>query len=174
MKGQWIGLYTGSVDGQIMVNIDETAECYLIDAYIMPDDIKLPVSVAYMSTKGKGSKQSLTAYINPVDPKTGYQGKWEKIKESYGNDIVHSDTSKVELNFEGNKLNISSFSDIGVELICTLEKSNDTNQSIIKGEKKSWIQFKELISGMESSKYLFRGQKEPWRLRTTFHRKRSF
>jgi hypothetical protein len=170
MKGQWIGLYTGSVDGQIMVNIDETAECYLIDAYIIPDDIKLPVSVAYMSTKGKGSKQSLTAYINPVDPKTGYQGKWEKIKESYGNDIVHSDTSKVELNFEGNKLNISSFSDIGVELICTLEKSNDTNQSIIKGEKKSWIQFKELISGMESSKYLFRGQKEPWRLRTTFHR----
>jgi len=170
MKGQWIGSYSGSIDGQIMVNIDESVKCYLIEAYIMPDDSKFPVSVAYLNTLDKSLEHSVTAYINPVNPKTGYEDKWEEIKKYFGGDILHSDTSEVVIKFKDNKLHISSVSNIGAELTCTLEKSNKTNESRIKGEKKSWSEFKEFISGMESSKYLFRGQKESWRLRTTFHR----
>jgi len=170
MKGQWIGSYSGSVDGKIMVNIDETTNCYQVVAYIRPDDSKLPISVAHIETKDKSLEQTLTAYINPVDPQTGFQSDWEKVKGSFNDDIVHSDTSEVELKLEDNKLHISSVSNVGVELICTLVKSNGTDKSKIAGESKSWVEFKELISDMQSSKYLYRGQKEPWRLRTTFHR----
>lgn len=170
MKGQWIGSYGGSVDGKIMVNIDETINGYQVVAYIRPNNSKLPVSVAYMGTEDKNLEQTVVAYINPVNPKTGFEGKWEEIKEIYNDDIVHSDTSEVEIKLEDNKLHISSVSNIGVELICILEKSNGTDKSKITGEPKSWAEFKELISGMQSSKYLYRGQKESWRLRTTFHR----
>ena len=170
MKGQWIGSYGGSVDGQIMINIDESESCYQAVAYIIPNDSKIPTSVAHLETKGKGPKQVVTAYINPVDPNTGFQSEWKLVKEFYSEDIVHSDTSEVELKLEGKKLHINSVSNIGVELTSVLEKPNESNESKIMGEPKSWAQFKELISSMESSKYLFRGQKEPWRLRTTFHR----
>ena len=35
----------------------------------------------------------------------------------------------------------------------------------------SWTEFKSHISTISKSRYLFRGQKEPWRLRTSFHRR---
>lgn len=170
MKGQWIGSYGGSVDGQIMVNIDEAEECFKIVAYIIPNNVKIPASVAYIGTEGKSPEQKITAYINPVNPKTGFQSEWSVVKEFYDDDVIHSDTSEVELKLDDKKLYINSVSNIGVKLTCVLEKPNESNDSKIVGEPKSWNEFKELISSMESSKYLFRGQKEPWRLRTTFHR----
>jgi len=170
MKGQWIGSYGGSVDGRIMVNIDETESCYHAVAYIIPSNSKIPTSVAQLKTEGKGPAHTVTAYINPVDPNTGFQSDWNQVKEFYEKDIAHSDTSEVELRLEDDKLYISAVSNINVKLSCVLETPNKTDESKIKGEPKSWSEFRELISGMESSKHLFRGQKEPWRLRTTFHR----
>lgn len=171
MKGQWLGSYGGSVDGKIMINIDETASCYGGVAYIMPNNkTKFPISVAHFQTEDKSYNQALIAQVNPVDKDTGFQTKWEMIKKSYDEDVSHSDICQVYLMLEANKLHITSFFNNDGELTSTLEKSNDTNESKIIGEPKSWIEFKDLISGMEGSKYLFRGQKEPWRLRTTFHR----
>lgn len=174
MKGQWMGSYDGSVDGQIMINIDESESCYQAVAYIIPNNSKIPTSVAHLKTEGKSSTQAVTAYINPVDPNTGFQSEWKLVKEFYAEDIIHSDTSEVELKLQDKKLYISSVSNIGVELSSVLEKPNESDESKIKGEPKSWSEFKALISDMESSKYLFRGQKEPWRLRTTFHRGERF
>ena len=170
MKGQWIGSYGGSVDGSIIVNIDETISCYQIIAYIRPNNLKLPVSVAYIQTENKSLKQTVTAHVNAINPKTGFQSKWEDVRKLFDDDIVHSDTSEVVIKLEDNKLHINSVSNVDVELVSLLEKSNNTNKSKITGEPKSWLEFKEFISGMESSQCLFRGQKEPWRLRTTFHR----
>lgn len=170
MKGQWIGSYVGSVDGKIMVNIDEDDSCYRAVAYINPNSRDIPSSVAHLDTEDKGPKHKVKAYIYPVDPVTRFQSTWDKVKEFYSSDIIHSNESTVEINFDKDKLVVSSVSDIGVELNCALERTNISNESKIIGEKKSWAEFKGFVSEMEDSKYLFRGQQEPWRLRTTFHR----
>jgi hypothetical protein len=174
MKGQWIGSYGGSVDGRIMINIDESESSYQAVAYIIPNNTKIPMSAAHLITKDKSSTQTVTAYINSIDPNTCFQSEWKLVKEFYADNVVHSDTSEVELKLQGKKLHIKSVSNIGVELSSVLEKPNESGESKIEGEPTSWSEFKGLISSMESSKYLFRGQKEPWRLRTTFHRGERF
>lgn len=58
MKGQWIGIYKGNVEGKLMVNIDEIDGHYEAVIYANPSDQLIPSTVAYIVTKNK--KQLLT------------------------------------------------------------------------------------------------------------------
>jgi len=170
MKGQWIGIYKGSVEGHLMVNVDEVEDHFESVAYINPFDKKIPASVAYLTTANKLPEQKTIAYINPVDPKTGLQRKWEEIKELYGEDVSHSEKANVIVKIIDNKLHIDAISNIGITLSSVLEKPSEKDESKILGRKMTWSEFKSHISEKSKSKYLFRGQTEPWRLRTSFHR----
>jgi hypothetical protein len=44
------------------------------------------------------------------------------------------------------------------------------NPSTLEARKLSWSEFKSEISGLEPTRYVFRGQSSPWKLRTSFHR----
>ena len=171
MKGQWIGLYTGSAEGRLMINIDEVDDHYEVVVYANPKDKLIPSSVAYITTKNKNKNQKTTAYINPVDPRNGNQYKWEEIKNLYPPEVMHSDQAEVTFKVRSGKLHVKSTSDIGLELESTLTKPSDDVESKVSGRKMSWKQFKAHVSRISKSKYLFRGQKEPWRLRTSFHRR---
>lgn len=171
MKGQWLGDYQGSVSGKLMINIDEVGDHYEAVAYINPIDRNIPSSVAYLSTVNKDNQQTAKAYVLPVDPITGFQGTWDKIKNLYAEGVEHSDEATVTLSLTDNKLHIDTVSDIGVSLSGVLEKPPETDVSKIEGQVMSWNEFKLYISEISKSNYLFRGQKEPWRLQTTFHRR---
>ena len=170
MKGQWIGKYNGDVEGKIMINIDEVEDHYEAVAYVNPNKKEFPISVAYLSTLDKRPVQNAVAYINPVDPKTGHQCKWEDIKDLYPEDVSHSEQSNVSFKLEGSKLHLDSTSNIGAKLSSTLTKPAEDNKSKIVGEEISWSEFKSRVSQYLNNKYLYRGQKETWRLRTSFHR----
>lgn len=175
MKGQWIGKYQGTVDGNLMVNIDEVDDHYEGVAYILPYQKNfLPSAVAYFETNGKLSKHTAEAFINAVDPRTGVQCKWEEIKDIEGlfhKDATFSNQADVTLTFTDGKLHIDAISDIGTTLTSLLEKPAEDDASKISGDRMSWSDFKSRVSNMSESKYLFRGQQEPWRLRTSFHRR---
>lgn len=171
MIGQWIGNYDGSVNGNLMVNIDAVEDHFEAVAYINPSIKNIPASVAYLSTKNKRSKQIATAYLNPVDPRNGFQCKWDDIKDLYGSDVTHSETANVTIEKINGKLHIEALSDIGVTLRSTLAKPSAKQGSRISGVKMHWHDFKTYISEKSKSKYIFRGQKEPWRLCTSFHRR---
>jgi hypothetical protein len=47
-------------------------------------------------------------------------------------------------------------------------------ESSIKGEEFSWIKFREAVAPREGKRFLFRGQANPWKLRSAFHRKRRY
>ena len=113
MKGQWIGLYTGDVEGKLMVNIDESDEFFDVVAYIIPFDIKIPASIAYLSVEKEHSGKETTAYIYPVDPITETQCKWDDIKHLYGEDISHSSRAEVTIIVIDGKLQINAITDIG-------------------------------------------------------------
>ena len=169
MKGQWIGSYQGSVDGSLMVNIDEVDDHFEIVAHINPFDEKIAGSVAYLSTQNKLSEQVTDAVICPFDRGTGFHYPWDEFKLRYPKE-THSKSAKVTLKIIGDKLHIDAISDIDVTLSSELTKPSEKDQSKILGEKMSWSQFKNHVSKMSNSKSLFRGQKEPWRLQTSFHR----
>jgi hypothetical protein len=84
MRGQWLGSYSGGADGKAMINIDEVDDHFEGVAYLTPSTTNIPASVAYLSTLNKENEQEITAYICPIDPRTGFQDKWEEMKALYG------------------------------------------------------------------------------------------
>ena len=171
MIGQWIGEYQGAVNGKLMINIDLVDDHFEGVAYVNPADSNIPSSVAYLGTDDTGSEHTATAYISPVDPRTGFQCDWNEIRDLYPEGVEHSSEATVTLKKADGKLVIDAVSDIGVVLSSTLTKPSDDPKSKIEGKIKSWKEFKDYVSEISKSKYLFRGQKEPWKLRTSFHRK---
>ncbi|MBU1092732.1 FRG domain-containing protein [Patescibacteria group bacterium] len=171
MKGQWIGKYGGSVEGALMVNIDELSDHYEAEAYIIPIDKKIPSSVAYLGTENKINKQKIKAFLNAVDPRNGLQCKWEEIKDLYEDNVSHSNTADLSLELVDGKLHINAVSDIGLTLQSILTKPEQTKDSKIPGKEMLWDDFKKYISAFSNKPSLYRGQKKPWRLRTSFHRR---
>ncbi len=171
MRGQWIGTYSGSVSGYLMVNIDEMEKHFEAVAYLNPSTNDIPPSVAYINTRSKQAKQKVVAYVNPVDRRTGFQCRWIDIKDQYAEDIIHSEQATVTLKLVANKLYLDAVSDVGIIFKSVLEKPSEIDKSRILSKKMSWGQFKSHLSKLSKSKYLFRGQKEPWKLRTSFHRR---
>jgi len=171
MKGQWIGKYKGSVDGNLMVNIDEVDGHFECVAYVTPFEKNIPASVAHIFTENNNSTQEVMAYVNPVDPTTGFQSKWEDIKDQFDENISHSEIAQVKLEIIDNNLHLYAVSDIGVTLSSVLSKPSEKEESKIDGIQMSWSEFKSHVSNISKSRYLFRGQEQPWRLRTSFHRR---
>lgn len=171
MRGQWLGSYSGGADGKVMINIDEVGDHFEGVAYLTPPTRDIPASVAYLSTSNKEKEQEAKAYIFPIDPRTGFQGKWEEIKGLYGAGVVHSSEAHVSLRVMENKLYVDAVSNIGITFSAVLDKPPEDGASKIPGRKMSWEAFKSEISSKSKASYLFRGQQKPWRLCTSFHRR---
>lgn len=171
MRGQWLGSYSGGADGKVMINIDEVDDHFEGVAYLNPSTTTIPASVAFLSTLNKGEEQEATAYIFPIDPRTGFQGNWEEIKALYGEGVVHSSEANVKLRVQGNKLHINAVSNINVTFSAVLDRPSGNGESKIPGQKMSWEEFKSHISSISKFSYLFRGQQKPWSLCTSFHRR---
>ena len=171
MRGQWLGSYTGSADGKVMINIDEVDDHFEGVAYLNPSTHDLLTSVAYFSAPNKDEDQAVTVYIYPIDPHTGFQSKWEDIKGLYGEGVVHSSQANVNLKVRENRLHIDAVFDIGGTLAAVLDKPSGNGESKMLGQRMSWRGFKLHVSSLSKSSYLFRGQQEPWSLCTSFHRR---
>lgn len=171
MRGQWIGKYTGSVEGSLIINIDETDENFVGVAYVRPTDKNIPSTAAHFNTDGKSLKQKVVAYLNPIDPRNGFQCRWDDIKNLYGENVAHSEKADVSFELSQGTLHIQAITDIEVELSSEIKAPRKTDKSLIQGEEMSWGEFKSHIAQRSKSKFLFRGQQKPWRLRTAFHRR---
>ena len=72
MNGQWMGRYTGSSSGSIIVNLDDIGYCYEGVAFLIDEDKQLPRVAAVLKTNDKSEKFKFkTSIILPIDPKTG-------------------------------------------------------------------------------------------------------
>jgi hypothetical protein len=174
MRGQWVGEYTGSTEGALTVNIDETEENFEGVAYLHPYDDKFPASGVHFSTKGKSLKQRIKAIVFPINPQTGFGCAWDEIKHLYGEDSSHSESAEVSIELLDGKLRLKADTDVGVEFECEMKAPKTTEESSIPGDVLSWSEFKSRIEKGSKSKLLYRGQQKPWRLSTAFHRRRRY
>jgi hypothetical protein len=174
MKGQWLGKYSGTLDGDIMVNIDSVGGHFEGVAYIHPENRKYPSSVAFFRTDSTQNDQITDAAVNPINPSSGFPCQWEEIRELFNSDIDHAKTAKVQLVLNDGKLSISTTTDIGGQLQCVLERPYDGAESKIESRKMSWKEFQSLVPDITDSNSIYRGQSKPWRLKTAFHRKNRY
>ena len=157
-----------------MINIDEVNDHYLGVAYLHPGGSGLPGTVAYFSTEDKNSEQAVTASTVPIDPRTGFQTSWDKIEKFYPEGVAHSEKADTLISQEGNSLTVIGETDIGVTFSAELKRPDHKAGSKITGQAMSWIEFKNHVSEISDAGYLFRGQKNPWRLCTSFHRRERY
>ena len=171
MKGQWVGTYTGSTDGSIIVNVDERPSLCQGVAYLNESDRTHPSTAAFFKTLNKENDfQFRTDLILPIDPRSGVPGPWESIKQLYQEGIAISTYADVNGTWGSDSLKLSWSTEIGATGTCVLPRSMADKPSELVAEELTWETYKNHVAMLEPRKYLFRGQKQAWRLRTSFHR----
>ena len=170
MKGQWIGKTKGDNEGLIIINIDDLGEYYKGVSYVFPDNIKLPASAASFRTKDKKPKNEFKADTIPINRITGLPFLGEDFEKSYPG-ITHSKKADGIIQFKENKLYLNAKTDTGIIMESNIVKKPHKIFSDVIGDIKSWGEYKRFVSKLSRKKNLFRGQREPWKLRTSFHRK---
>jgi hypothetical protein len=176
MNGQWRGKYSGSRQGTITVNVDERPSHYEGLAYLDDDDRQnIPsVAVSFRTLNKHRSFSVRTSAMLPIDPFSGFPTSlsiWEEqIKSHYPANVTMSKWADVTGSWKDNELSLSWKSDVGLEGNCTLTRLAAGQPSELVSLNKDWRTYKEYVAGLKGRNYLFRGQNEPWRLRTSFHR----
>lgn len=175
MKGQWIGSYSGSNTGLIIVNIDERPSYYEGVAYLNESNNALPSTAAFFKTPNKGDQFKFrTDYLSPINPTTGITDSLDRVMNFYGKDVVVPKYADVTGTWSKEVLTLSWTTDIGTHGSCVLPCSKATQPSELIPVISDWDGFRSAIAKMNGRRFLFRGQNQPWRLRTSFHRAGRF
>ena len=171
MKGQWIGNYTGTNAGTIMVNVDEFPSNFRGVAYLRDNNPRLPGTAVAFRTKSKDRKSEIEVLaILPIDPSKGIVSLWEHVKQYYGQDVVLPASATGTASLEDDVLTLRWATNIGTAGECTLPRSRADKPSEIVASSLDWDRYKKYVAGLEGRRFLFRGQNKQWRLRTAFHR----
>lgn len=170
MKGQWIGQFKGSSTGFIIINVDEAKNAYLGTAYLSQDDPNIANSIIGFSTLTKNNNFSFTTQnLVPTNKFPGLIISHKDMASAHPNCVMPTSV-EVKGDWTENQLSLSWATDINTKGSCKLKRKPIPKKSKITSKKISWEQFKRAISDMGGKRYLFRSQKEPWCLRTSFHR----
>lgn len=171
MKGQWVGTYSGATIGMIIVNIDELKSNFQGVAYLNEANNSIPSVAVFFQTGSKEENfQFRTNQIMPINPTSGILDTWENVKQYYAEDAFVSKFADIIGSCNGDILSLSWTTEKGVAGNCTLPRSLADKPSALIPLNREWETFKKDVSGYEGYDYLFRGQNEPWRLRTSYHR----
>lgn len=170
MKGQWIGNTTGDQVGLIIANVDDRGDHFSGVAFTFPDDKSFPPSSISFDTKDKKPDFNFIASTAPIDPKTGLSCTWQDIQQLYPG-MSHSKKAKISGHFEEHELIFTAETDSGLKIKSHIKRKPFSERSELVGAIKTWDEYKEHVATLSESGYLFRGQAEPWKLRTAFHRR---
>jgi hypothetical protein len=171
MKGQWIGKYEGANSGQVIINVDDLGDYFQGAAYLLPDGTNQPSLAGFFATKDKSEKIAFrTNLILPIDPRTGTGGNWQELQTLYPGYTIPN-WADVTGFFEGNSLLLHAKTNIETEISAKIIKKPTTSESTLEAEIMTWEKYKEHVADLSKDRFLFRGQKKPWKLRTAFHRR---
>lgn len=174
MKGQWIGTYSGSTEGKIIVNVDERPSRYQGVAFLWPTDSRLPSTAAFFDTQDKERSFSIRSLISAIDVLNlnALFVPWENVKSRYPEVAAFPTSATVTGSWTDQSLSLSWATDIQTEGSCVLACSKADKPSELPATDYDWESYKAYVANINrEERYLFRGQNRPWRLRTPFHRR---
>jgi hypothetical protein len=169
MRGQWLGTYTGSRSGKITLNIDEGADKYTGYAHLMDGTGQAPITMAILESTGKTNPVAMTATLIVVDSTTHNTLTPQDLATTYPG-FTFPTKATVTAKRTGRTIAINWQTDIGTSGTATVAGETGGDNSTYAAKQLTWEKFKTLASTFSARKYIFRGQEQRWKLRTSFHR----
>ncbi len=171
MNGQWIGQYTGTSTGHITLNLELVNNLYhgiaiLIDHSQGPS---FTITVDFDKADENNLQAKLSNFL-PIHPITLLPDTWENVKNSFPTFSIPKEGL-----FTGSVVNKNSLkgkwnTDINTNGELELSLSDTSKPSPYQPTVMTWEKFKSHVTTLEKNQYVFRGQPNNSRLRTSFHR----
>jgi hypothetical protein len=131
----------------------------------------MPISVALIQTKDLSNDFEFRADIHPVDPDSEQPVNWDVLKERYPGVDGFSSYADVKGSVSTDAQTVSWMTNLGSAGRAVLPRSRADQASQLTAQEKSWDEFKAYVATLQDRRrFLFRGQEESWKLRTSFHR----
>jgi hypothetical protein len=171
MSGQWLGPYTGTNPGTLIIELDDMGTYYEGRTFAYDDNPAMPSTFAFIKTANKESALHLDIRLYPIDPGTGNPTTWDELATRFPG-IVFPTTASVGLNFTDTTLKVSWTTNIGTSgsAEITRKRADAPTDYQPLPEVTKWEEFKSYVCNLEHRRYIFRGQSKLLRLRTSFHR----
>jgi hypothetical protein len=170
MNGQWIGPYTGTNDGTLVVEFDEVGSGYEGAVYAINDNPALPASFGELVVPKGQREVNVRVPLSLLERGSGNIFSEEGLKTRYP-DVTGAKYADVHLTISEGDVRLRWVTDIGTNGTAVITKSNGAAESVLPSKVKSWDEFKSYATSLDRARFLFRGQESnKWRLRTAFHR----
>jgi FRG domain len=132
-----------------------------------------PSTFAFVSTPNKSSPFQLRLPLSPIDPRNGEITTWNQLANLFSN-ITFPTFADVTIDLQGDILNVDWQTNITTNGSARLPRSKASLPTEYQplSHVANWTEFKSFVNGLDHRRYVFRGQREPLRLRTSFHRTR--
>lgn len=185
MKGQWTGKFLTFESSrfqhfgkQVMMNVDEIAGRYSAVLYISFDDFAgIPDLVLLVDFTEDYQLNAQTKLILPVAKGNGRTADKDELRMAFPSLYV-PDSAEINGEWTESKVQLEIHLKIeGVEdelLSVFLVRTLDVVTYDLEEERMDWSEFRHAISELNWKKPVFRGQSEPWKLMTAFHRRERF
>tara|TARA_R110000787_G_scaffold199726_1_gene310840 strand:+ start:1762 stop:2862 length:1101 start_codon:yes stop_codon:yes gene_type:complete len=170
MHGQYIGLVEGSTSGTVLVDIDKEGGFLRGSASFFPRNQNLPASCAHFPILQANRTLEFECPLFPLN-RFGYELDEDELATQFPG-VAHSETVRVFISFEDDEMHLRFLTDLHLEAKGVLTRRRADAPSQLKSLQgvHSWTEFTRLVEDIDHEGFLYRGQAEPFRLRTSFHR----
>src|ERR1700733_10540029 len=144
MNGQWVGRYTGTNSGLLVIDLDDIGTHYEGIACAYDDDTSLPSTCVFIKTTDKSNPFNGRVDLLLIDPRSGEPTTWDKISSLFESDTIVPEYADVRLDLSGDTLNVTWETNIntsGYAEIARTKADTPTEYQPLP-EVKSWEQFK--------------------------------
>lgn len=170
MNGQWIGaLDGGGIKGTVVVDVDETAKGYRGRITTFEESGALPPLLGMFDIASKGNPAIFQMRIVAADPATMVIMQWDEVVRKYPDRVIPRNI-QITLAWDDENLTLDWESALKGGGRTIFPRSAAGRQSEYQKNVISWGQFKDIVTHLEPRQFVFRGQRKPQRLRSTYHR----
>ena len=126
-----------------------------------------------VKTKNKETRFQLRLQLYPIDPRSGDATTWNHLASAnlFPN-IVFPVYADVNFDLQDDTLLVDWRTNIETTGSAHIPRTRSSapTEYLPLPNVTNWAEFKSFVSGLDHRRYIFRGQQEPMRLRTSFHR----
>lgn len=172
MNGQWIGTYSGTNSGILVVDLDEIGDGYAGIVFAYDNNVGLPRTSAYVELPRGQNSVSLRAKMVSIERGTGALVTEEIVAQRFPGVQIPAYADS-EWKIGPDEMSVKWETNIGTSGAGQIVRSKGHNPSILISltDVKSWDDFKKFVLTLEPYRFAFRGhENSTWRLRTSFHR----
>jgi hypothetical protein len=172
MNGQWIGPFTGTNSGTLVLELDDVGNQYEGVAYAYNAIRDQPPIFAELRIQKDQPKQKVRVQLLPIERGPGTIISRENLAKTYPT-LTAANYADTEWNISPSRISITWNTDIGTNGTAQILKSEAASDSALipLPSISTWKEFREYAVTLTPYRFLFRGQEDKrWKLRTSFHR----